>query len=87
MLASLFVVFLVESSNQFLEDRAHAVVVEAGMPDRTVGIPHWGGTQVNVGRREFFDQRSQSISLGKLLVSGFGTRNCQGYLARWGRTR
>ena len=40
VLAGLLVVLLVEAPDQLLEDRAHAVVVEPGMPDRAVGVDH-----------------------------------------------
>ena len=63
VLARLLVVLLVEAADQLLEDRAHAVVVEAGMPDRAVGVLHRGGAEVDVGRGELFDQRAQGVGL------------------------
>ena len=45
---ALLVVLLVEAPDQFLEDGSHAVVVEAGVPDRAVGVHHRIGTQVDV---------------------------------------
>ena len=63
VLARLLVVLLVEAADQLLEDRAHAVVVEAGMPDRAVGVLDRGGAQVDVGRGELLDQRAESVGL------------------------
>ena len=63
VLARLLVVLLVEAPDQLLEYRAHAVVVEPGMPDRAVGVLHRGGTQVDVGRGELLDQRAQRVGL------------------------
>ena len=63
VLAGLLVVLLVEAAHQLLEDRAHGVVVEAGMPDRAVGVPHRDGAEVDVGRGEFLDQRAQGVGL------------------------
>ena len=63
VLARLLVVLLVEAADQLLEDRAHAVVVEAGMPDRAVGVLHRGRAEVDVGRGELLDQRAQGVGL------------------------
>ena len=63
VLARLLVVLLVEAPDQLLEDRAHAVVVEAGMPDGAVGVLDRGGAEVDVGRRELLDQRAQGVGL------------------------
>ena len=63
VLARLLVVLLVEATDQLLEDRAHAVVVEAGMPDRAVGVLHRDGAEVDVGRGELLDQRAQRVGL------------------------
>ena len=65
VLARLFVVLLVEAPDQLLEDRAHAVVVEAGMPDRAVGVHHRIRAQVDVGRGELLDQRAEGVGLGE----------------------
>ena len=65
VLAGLLVVLLVEAPDQLLEDRAHAVVVERGMPDRAVGVDHRSRTQVDVGRGELFDQGTQGVGLGE----------------------
>ena len=65
VLAGLLVVLLVEAPDQLLEDRAHAVVVEPGMPDRAVGVDHRIRTQVDFGRGELLDQRAQGVGLGE----------------------
>ena len=67
VLAGLLVVLLVEAPDQLLEDGAHAVVVEPGMPDRAVGVDHRSRTQVDVGRGELLDQRAQQdvVPLGQ----------------------
>ena len=65
VLARLLVVLLVEAAHQLLEDRAHAVVVEAGMLDRAVGVAHRIGAQVDVGRGELLDQRAQGVGAGQ----------------------
>ena len=65
VLARLLVVLLVEAPDQLLEDRAHAVVVEPGMPDRAVGVEHRIRTQVDFGRGELLDQRAQGVGLGE----------------------
>ena len=63
--AGLFVVLLVEAAYQFLEDRAHAVVVEAGVFDRAVGVEGRSRAEVDVGRGEFLDQRAQGVGFGE----------------------
>ena len=65
VLARLLVVLLVEAPDQLLEDRAHAVVVEAGVPDRAVGVVHGGRAQVDVGGGQLLDQRAQGVGPGK----------------------
>ena len=67
VLARLLVVLLVEAPDQFLEDRAHAVVVEAGVPDRAVGVAHRGRAQVDVGGGQLLDQRAQGVGPGESL--------------------
>ena len=62
VLARLLVVLLVEAADQLLEDRAHAVFVEARMPDRGVGVLHRGGAEVDVGRGELLDKRAQRVA-------------------------
>ena len=66
VLARLLVVLLVEAAHQLLEDRAHAVVVEAGMPDGAVGVRVTGaGLRLTVGRGELLDQRAQGVGAGQ----------------------
>ena len=65
VLAGFFVVLLVEAPHQLFEDRAHAVVVEAGMADRTVGVPHRDRAEVDVGGGEFLDQRAEGVGPGQ----------------------
>ena len=67
VLARLLVVLLVEAADQLLEDRAHAVVVEAGVPHRAVGVLHRGRAEIDVGRGELLDQRAQRVGLGEPL--------------------
>jgi len=49
VLAGFLVVFFVEAADQFLEHRAHAVVVEAWVLDRTVAVEHGVRAEVDVG--------------------------------------
>ena len=65
VLARLLVVLLVEAPDQLLEDRAHAVVVEAGVPDRAVGYVHRDRAQVDVGRGQLFDQGAEGVGAGQ----------------------
>ena len=65
VLAGLLVVLLVEAADQLLEDRAHAVIVEAGMAHAAVGVHHRLRTQVDVGRGELLDQRAECVGLGE----------------------
>ena len=53
VLAGLLVVLLVEAADQLLEDGAHAVVVEARLPDRAVAVQHRVRAEVDVGSRNF----------------------------------
>ena len=54
VLARLLVVLLVEAPDQLLEDSAHAVVVEPGMPDRAVGVSITGtGLRLTSGEVSF----------------------------------
>ena len=41
------------------------MVVEAGMPEGTVGLFHRIGAQVDVGRRQLLDQRTQGVGPGE----------------------
>ena len=65
VLTRLFVVLLVETAHQFLEDRAHGMVVEAGMLDRTIAVDDRSRAEVDVGRKQLLNQRTQCIGLGK----------------------
>ena len=65
MLAGLVVVVLVEPPDQLLEDRAHGVVVEAGMPERAVQLTHFVGAEVDRRVEELFDQGAEGIGLGE----------------------
>ena len=65
MLARLLVVLLVEAPDQLLEDRAHAVVVEAGVPDGAVGSVHRGRAQVDVGGGKLLDQGAEGVGAGE----------------------
>ena len=65
MFTRLLVVLLVETPNQLFEDRAHPVVVEAGIPHGTIGVHDRVGTQIDVRRSEFLDERAQGIRLGQ----------------------
>ena len=49
MFAGFLVVFFVEATHQFFEDRAHAVIVQAGLADFAVGVLDWVWTEVDVG--------------------------------------
>ena len=48
VLARFLVVLFVESPDQFLKDRAHAVVIKAGVPDGAIAILDWAWTQVDL---------------------------------------
>ena len=65
VLASLFVVLFVEPADQFLEDRSHGMVIQAGLPDRSVCVEDRIGTQVHVRREELLDQCAQRVRLGQ----------------------
>jgi len=63
VLTRLLVVLLTEAPNQLLEDRAHAVVVKAGMSDGTVSVLHPGEAEIDVGRGELLDERAEGVGL------------------------
>ncbi|EXI65746.1 MAG: hypothetical protein AW08_02958 [Candidatus Accumulibacter adjunctus] len=63
--AGFFVVLFVEASDQLLEHRPHAVVVEARVPDRSVAAEHRVGAEVDVRRKQPFDQRAERVGLGE----------------------
>ena len=61
VLAGLLVVFLVELADEFLEDRAHGMVVHAGMLHRAVGIEDGIRAEVHLRIEEFADQRAEGV--------------------------
>ena len=65
VLAGLLVVFLVELADQFLEDRAHGVVVHAGMFHGAVGIEDGIGAEIDFGIEELADERAEGVGLGE----------------------
>ena len=65
VLAGLLVVLLVEAAHQLFEDRAHAVVVEAGMPHRAVGVQDRGGAQIDVGAVSFSTSAPKASALDR----------------------
>ena len=65
VLASLLVVLFVEAAHQFLEDRAHGVVVQARAEDGAISAPDRIGTQIDVGGGEFLDQSAKRVGLGQ----------------------
>ena len=56
---------LVETADQFFEDRAHRVAIQAGVRDRPVAAENRGRTQVHVGREKLLDQRADDVGLGE----------------------
>ena len=62
VLAGCLVVLIVEATDQFLEDRAHAMVVEAGVPDRAVAVEDRVGAEVQVGRDHLLDQPAKGVA-------------------------
>ena len=65
VLPGLLVVLFIEAAHQLLEDRAHTVVVEAWTKDTAAGVLDRIGTQVDVARREFLDQRAERVGPGQ----------------------
>jgi hypothetical protein len=63
VLAGLLIVLLVEAAHQFLEDRAHRVVVEAILLHRSIGIEDWIRAEVDRRIEELDDERSERIRL------------------------
>ena len=59
----LLVVLLVEAADQLLEDRAHPVVVKAGMLDGAVRVQYRVGTQVDLGIKELLDEAPERVGL------------------------
>jgi hypothetical protein len=64
--ASLFVVCLVEAADKLLENRAHGVVVEAGILHRAVAVQHRLRAEIDRRIEEFLDQGAEHIGLGEL---------------------
>ena len=54
-----------KAPDQLLEDRAHPVVIQAGLFDRPVAMEDRMGTQVHVRREELLDQCAESVGLGQ----------------------
>ena len=65
VLAGFLVVFFVEATNEFLEHRAHRVVVEPWELDVTVLVLHRLGAQVHSRRRKLFDQGPKRVALAE----------------------
>ena len=65
MFAGFLVVFLVELADQFLEDRAHGVVVHAGMLHGAVGVEDRIGAEIDFGIEELADERAERVGLGE----------------------
>ena len=65
VLARLFVVLLVEPTDQFLEDCSHTVIVEAGMLDRSVPVLDRIRTQIDVRRKKLLDQGADRVGFGE----------------------
>ena len=66
VLAGLLIVLLVEAADQLLEDRAHRVVIQAGVLDRAVAVADRVGAEVHVLRQELLDQRAERVGLREL---------------------
>ena len=67
MLTRFFVVLLVESTDQFLKHRAHAVVVQRRQLYATVGILHRQRREINFRVEEIFDQVAKNVRIHQLL--------------------
>ncbi|GBD25431.1 hypothetical protein HRbin30_00750 [bacterium HR30] len=65
VLTCFLVVFFVEAAHQFLEDRTHGVIVEAGQSDSSVAIEHGLRAQVDGRVEKLLDERAQGIGFGK----------------------
>src|SRR5208337_5366413 len=66
VLAGFLVVGLVEAADQLLENRAHGMIVEAGMLYRTITIQDRLRAEIDRGIEEFLDERAERIGLGQL---------------------
>ena len=87
VLARLLVVLLVEAADQFLEDRAHRMVVEARMLHRTIAVQH--RLRAEIDRRDRGTSRSACPARRPSTASesDCGTRSCRGSPARSARSR
>src|SRR5437016_281098 len=56
VLARFFIILSVEPAQQFLEDRAHRMVVEGRLPDGTVVVEYWPWTEIYVGIQKLVNQ-------------------------------
>jgi hypothetical protein len=63
--AGLLVVVLVELADQFLENRAHGVVVHGREVHRPIAVEHRPGAEIDVRIEKLLDQRPQGIGFGK----------------------
>ena len=63
MLPGFLIVLFVEAPHELLEDRAHRVVVETRLPERSVAVVDGGGAYVDRGIEELLDERSERIAL------------------------
>ena len=63
MLAGLLVVLFVEAADQFLEDRAHAVVVQTGQANVPVLVEDRVGAEVDVFVGELLDEAAENVGL------------------------
>ena len=61
VLPGLLVVLLVEAPDQLLEDRAHAVVVQARQTHRAVPVQHGPGAEVDRAVQELLHQEAQRV--------------------------
>jgi hypothetical protein len=61
--AGFLVVLLVELSNELLEDRAHGVVVHAGMFHGAVGVQDRTGAEIDFGIEKLADERAEGVRL------------------------
>ena len=63
MFPRLLVVFFVETPNQLLEKRAHAVIVEAWKLYAPVSIQDRLWAEIDVRRKELFDEGAEGIGV------------------------
>ena len=65
LLASLFIVLLIEAADQFLKYGSHPVVIQRGKPNITVGIKDGFVAQVDRRVKKLFDQAPEDVGLDK----------------------